>query len=108
VIASDLAEQRELPESCVLRVAPGPGEVERLARLLVELRDDAARVSALQLAARAFVEQECHWRLVAERYGDLLEAFPTPRAARRSLVYLRLREAWRAGRARAARTTPQG
>ncbi len=86
VIASDAAEQRELPDSCVVKVPLGAGEVETLARVLVELRDDPARRAQLEAAARRFVEEECHWSIVAQRYAEHLASFPRARGARRSLI----------------------
>ena len=90
VIASDAAEQRELPDSCVLKVPLGEQEVETLARLLVELRDQPERRDALEAGARAFVENECHWGIVGKQYAEYLERFPKPRVSRRSLVAMRL------------------
>ena len=92
VIASDAAEQRELPDSCVLKVPLGEGEVEALARTLVELRDDPERRRELEAATRDFVDAECHWSVVADKYVDYLERFPGPRTNKKSLVALGL--AW--------------
>jgi hypothetical protein len=39
---------------------------------------------------------------VAQRYAQALERFPSPRASRRSLLALRLRQAVRQGREQAA------
>ena len=90
VIASDAAEQRELPDSCVLKVPLGEGEVEGLARTLVELRNDPQRVEGLERAVRTFVEEECHWGIVARKYAENLEEFPVPRVSRKRLFSLRL------------------
>ncbi len=86
VIASNAAEQKELPDSCTLKVPLEDGEVEELARTLVELRDDPRRRAELEAAARRFVEEECHWSIVAKRYVEHLETFPRARSARRRLV----------------------
>lgn len=83
VIASDAAEQRELPDACVLKVPLGDGEVDAVARAFVELRDDPARVERMAAAARAFVDGECHWSHCADRYVAHLERAPRPRGARR-------------------------
>jgi len=88
VIATGAAEQAELPDSCVVKVPIGEGEVEALASELVALCDDVDRRRALERAARAFVEDECHWSIMARRYAEYLEAFPRPRAGRRSLFAL--------------------
>lgn len=90
VIASDAAEQRELPESCVLRVPLGEDEAPRLARHLIELRDDPARRDRLEREVRRFVESECHWSIVARRYAEYLGSFPCPRVSRRKLIALRV------------------
>ncbi len=82
VIASDLAEQRELPDSCVLRVAPGADEVQQLSRLFLDLAGDVERRAKLEAAARDFVAGECSWSTVAARYAENLARFPRPRAAR--------------------------
>ncbi|QDU65767.1 glycosyltransferase family 4 protein [Engelhardtia mirabilis] len=79
VIASNAAEQRELPDACTIKVPLGEGEVDAVARAMVELRDDAARVERLSAAARAFVDDECHWSHCADRYVTYLERAPRPR-----------------------------
>ncbi len=86
VIASDAAEQKELPDSCTVKVPLDGVEVEALARTLVELRDDPHRRAELEAAARRFVDEECHWGIVAKRYVEHLESFPRARSARRRLV----------------------
>ena len=90
VIASDAAEQKELPQDCVVRVPLGEGEVEALARAFVELRDDPARRERLEERVRAYVRESCHWRVVARQYHEYLSAFPRPRASRRKLIALRV------------------
>lgn len=86
VIASDLAEQSELPGSCILKVKPGEGEAEAIARHLVELRDHPGHRVELEASARRFVETECHWSITARRYADILASFPAPRAKKKSLI----------------------
>ena len=81
VIASDSDEQRELPEDCVLRVAPGEAEVEQLSRLILDLAGDPARRAGLELGARRFVENECSWARVAALYAENLARFPRARAS---------------------------
>ncbi len=88
VIASDAAEQRELDERCALKVPLGEGEVERLAELLVALAERPERLRRMEADVRRFVDEECHWSRVAERYAELLARFPPARAGRRSLVRL--------------------
>ena len=90
VIASDACEQRELPDSCTIKVPLGEQEVPTLARLLRELAADPERRRRLERAAREFVENECHWSRMAAKYAEYLDRFPKPRASRRKLVSLRL------------------
>jgi glycosyltransferase involved in cell wall biosynthesis len=90
VIASDAAEQSELPDSCVLKVPLGEGEVDALARQMVDLRDDPDLRDRLERAVRHFVGEECHWGLVAARYAECLERFPKPKTTARNLIKLRL------------------
>lgn len=79
VIASNAGEQRELPESCTLKVPLGEGEVEAIAAELVRLHDDRVALAKLQQAARDFVDAECHWSHCAAKYAQYLEQFPRPR-----------------------------
>lgn len=76
VIASALDEQRELPEACVPKVVQDEREVERLAELLVDFHDNPARCVELERAARQFVEDGCHWSIVAKGYADFLASVP--------------------------------
>lgn len=91
VVASDAAEQKELPEPCVVRVPLGNGEVEALARALIRLRDDPASRVRLEQNVREFVRKECHWRVVARQYAEFMRAFPRARASRRKLIALRIK-----------------
>lgn len=86
VIVSDLPENAELADECVVRVPHGAREVAELARHLIELRDDPERRARMEAGARRFVEETCHWGLVAARYVEALESFPSARGARRALV----------------------
>jgi glycosyltransferase involved in cell wall biosynthesis len=90
VIASDAAEQRELPASCVVRVPLGEQEVAVLARELVALRDDPARRDRLEEGVREFVRTQCHWSVTARQYAEYLASFPRARAARRRLIAMRV------------------
>jgi len=90
VIASDAAEQRELPDSCVAKVPLGEGEVGQLAELIRDLADDPERRHKLEQEVRRFVNEECHWKVVAKQYANFLEAFPKPRVTRRKLISMRL------------------
>jgi glycosyltransferase involved in cell wall biosynthesis len=90
VVVSDPAG---VPGDCCPAVPPDLAEVERLVALLVALHDDPARRAAMERAARSFVESECAWSHVAERYVEHLARFPRPRASRRSLLAMRLEAA---------------
>ena len=76
----------ELPDACTIKVPLGEGEVDTLARALLEQCNDPEKLAALEREVRRFVEEECHWGIVARRYAELLETFPPARAARRRLV----------------------
>ncbi len=90
VIASDAAEQRELPDSCVVKIPLGHEEVPTLASTLLELRDSPERRRTLEAGVRTFVDNECHWSIVAKQYADYLSRFPVPRVSRRKLISLRV------------------
>jgi glycosyltransferase involved in cell wall biosynthesis len=90
VIASDSAEQKELPDGCVVRIPLGKDEVEVLARELVALRDDPGRRDRLEANVRRFVRTQCHWNVVARQYAEYMRAFPRARASRRKLIALRV------------------
>ena len=90
VIASDAAEQRELPDSCVVKIPLGADEIPTLARSMIELHDSPDRRALLERNVQQFVENECHWNIVAKQYADYLESFPVPRVSRRKLISLRL------------------
>jgi glycosyltransferase involved in cell wall biosynthesis len=81
VIASNAGEQRELPDSCTIKVPLGAGEVEGIAAELVRLHDDRVALGRLQKAARDFVDTECHWSHCVAKYAGYLEKFPRPRSA---------------------------
>lgn len=76
VIASDLAEQRELPDACVLKLPQDAMEVERLARWLVRLHDEPDRLRAMERAADEHVRARAAWSVVARRQLEVLESLP--------------------------------
>lgn len=90
VIASDAAEQRELPDDCVVRIPSDASEVDVLARELVALRDDPERRDRLEANVRQFVKTGCHWRVVARQYAEHMRTFPRARATRSKLISLRV------------------
>jgi glycosyltransferase involved in cell wall biosynthesis len=79
VIATDLDEQSELPDACVLKVKPDADEVANLARLLVRLCDSPEERARLEAAARRFVEHDCAWSAVARRAFEFLRELPPRR-----------------------------
>jgi glycosyltransferase involved in cell wall biosynthesis len=95
-----VSEAAGVPPECCPAVPPDENEVQRLAALLVALHDDPQRRAAMERAARHFVESECAWSHVAERYAEHLARFPRPRAARRSLFAMKLEAARRRRRAK--------
>lgn len=74
VLVSDVGAFSELPDEVCLKVSVGPGEEDLIFEYLNLLvsRPDLAR--ALGERARAWVEKECAWPLVARRYASFLEA----------------------------------
>ncbi|MEM1180982.1 MAG: glycosyltransferase family 4 protein [Acidobacteriota bacterium] len=57
VIVSDYAQSADLPESGVIKVPPGDGEVEALVSQLAALLDDPGGLSTLGHAARQFIAE---------------------------------------------------
>lgn len=90
VLASDAAEQSELPDDCTVKVPLGDGEVDAIARALVALRSDPARRRLLESSVRRFVSSECSWRQCARKYVEYLDQFPPARASRKGLIDLKL------------------
>ena len=97
VLASDACEQRELPDSCVIKVPLGDSEVALIARNLVELAASPDRRRKLEAGVKQFVNDECHWGIVARRYAEQLERFPRMRVSRRKLIVVRSGLARKAG-----------
>lgn len=72
VLVSDVGAFAELPDDVCLKVPVGAGEEDLIfeyLNLLVSRRDLAQSLGA---RARAYVEHECHWDVVAERYASFL------------------------------------
>lgn len=72
VIVSDIGAFAELPDDLCLKAPVGPGEEDLIFEYLNLLvsRPEAAR--ALGMRAKAYVERECNWEAVAERYASFL------------------------------------
>jgi glycosyltransferase involved in cell wall biosynthesis len=102
VVVSDLAEQRELPADAVRAVAPGEGEVDALAALLLELTRDRDARARLEEAARRHVASVADWARVGELYAAHLARFPAHRAGRKSLIAAAIEAADRRRAERAA------
>ena len=79
VIATDAAEQQELPDDCVPKVPLGEGEVEAIAHLFVELASNPTLRAQHEEAARRYVDTDCAWELVGASYARYLASFPAPR-----------------------------
>ena len=79
-LVSDVGAFRDLPDDICLKVPPGASEEDEIFELLslLVLRPDLAR--ALGARARAWVERECTWERVAERYAAFLESVVAGRA----------------------------
>lgn len=90
VIITDAAEQRELPDTCTVKVPLGDGEVDTLARTFLELRDDEERRARLEAGARVYVNEECHWSRTAEKYFEFFDGFPRPKVTRRKRLALKV------------------
>jgi glycosyltransferase involved in cell wall biosynthesis len=75
----------EVPESAACRVeasGAGPGLTDRLAAALDRLLSDAPLRAKLSEGARSWVEAECRWSVVAQRYARIL--LETPRRTERA------------------------
>ncbi len=72
VIVSDIGAFAEFPDELCLKTPVGPGEEDLIFEYLNLLvsRPEAAR--ALGTRAKAYVERECNWEAVAERYASFL------------------------------------
>ena len=90
VIATDAAEQAELPDECTPKVPlGGEAETDAIGRLLVELASHPDKHAAVEAAARRYVDQECAWDLVGEAYVKHMKHFPAPRPSPRKLDLMR-------------------
>ena len=72
VLVSEVGAFAELPDDVCLKVPVGPGEEDLIfefLNLLVSRRDLA---QSMGQRARAYVERECNWDAVAERYASFL------------------------------------
>jgi glycogen(starch) synthase len=73
VVASDVGGHRELIEHGKTGYLHRAGDVEALAATLVEVLSGSAALAETTAAARAYVERERRWPVVAERYLPVYE-----------------------------------
>ncbi len=74
VVVSDVGSFREFPDEICLKAPVDASEEEHLFEYLNLLVSRPEIVRALGARARAWVERECNWDLVARRYASFLEA----------------------------------
>lgn len=74
VLVSDVGAFGELPDEVCLKVPVGPSEEDLIFEYLNLLLARPDLAQALGARARAWVERECRWDLVARRYVAFLEA----------------------------------
>jgi glycosyltransferase involved in cell wall biosynthesis/SAM-dependent methyltransferase len=74
VVVSEIGSFRELPDDIVLKTPVDSTEEDCLFEYLNLLVGRPALARELGARARAWVERECSWPLVAERYASFLDA----------------------------------
>jgi glycosyltransferase involved in cell wall biosynthesis/SAM-dependent methyltransferase len=74
VLVSDVGSFRDLPDDTCFKVRAGPAEEDEIFEYLNQLVSRPELAKALGARARAWVEHECTWDRVAERYACFLEA----------------------------------
>lgn len=73
-LVTDAGAFAELPDSAVVKTPAGPGEVDAIEAALRRLLGDAARRAALGAAARAFMNDQCDPRRVAQQYATFIRS----------------------------------
>jgi glycosyltransferase involved in cell wall biosynthesis/SAM-dependent methyltransferase len=81
VIVSDVGSFREYPDEICLKAPVDAAEEDHLFEYLNVLVSRPDLAQALGARARQWVERECNWNLVAERYTHFLEGKPFPERA---------------------------
>jgi glycosyltransferase involved in cell wall biosynthesis/SAM-dependent methyltransferase len=83
VIVSDVGSFREYPDDVCLKAPVGASEEDHLFEYLNLLVSRPEIARALGARARQWVERECNWNLVAERYAHFLKGkkFPEEKPA---------------------------
>lgn len=84
-LITDSPQAAEIPADTVRRVPTDEREIASIAQELVSLASDPMRVRRMESAVRRFVEDECHWKHVAARYLEALDAFPAAKSAKKNL-----------------------
>ncbi len=74
VLVSDVGAFRELPDEVCLKVSVEAAEEDQIFEYLNLLVSRPDVAGALGRRAREFVERECNWDLVAQRYASFLQA----------------------------------
>lgn len=72
-LVTDAETFSEFGDDCVIKVSHGEGEAEAILKVLGEAKENPARTEAIGENARRFVEAECTWQVVGERYHRFLE-----------------------------------
>jgi len=78
VIVSDVGSFREYPDEVCLKTPVDASEEDHLFEYLNLLISRPELAQSLGARARQWVERECNWNLVAERYAHFLEGKPMP------------------------------
>jgi len=78
VVVSDVGSFREYPDDVCLKAPVGAGEEDHLFEYLNLLVSRPEIAQALGARARKWVERECNWNLVAQRYAWFLEGKEWP------------------------------
>jgi glycosyltransferase involved in cell wall biosynthesis/SAM-dependent methyltransferase len=81
VVVSNVGSFREFPDDVVLKAPVDATEEEHLFEYLNLLASRPEIARELGVRARAWVERECRWDVVARRYLDFLEAVAEGRAS---------------------------
>lgn len=81
VIVSDVGSFREYPDEVCLKAPVDASEEDHLFEYLNVLVSRPELARGLGARARQWVERECNWNLVAERYAYFLEGKPYPERA---------------------------
>src|SRR5208337_3291572 len=80
VIVSDVGSFREFPDEICLKVPVDSTEEDLLFEYLNLLVSRPSIRASLGKAASQWVDRECTWRRVAERYAEFLDAVHTNRS----------------------------